>query len=98
MCRECLRTSESRHYVVQRFRGLNHMNVIHQPHPEERALARVSKDGSRRGPCRRPSFETAARRARPPQDEVVSLSSVHTISVGWAKLVPGLDPGIACTE
>ncbi len=32
--------------------------------------ARVSKDGHKRDHAPRPSFETAARRARPPQDEV----------------------------
>jgi hypothetical protein len=32
-----------------RFRGSNHIDIIRQPRPVERALARVSKDGHRRG-------------------------------------------------
>jgi len=35
--------------LVRRFRGSNHIDTIHQPRPEERALARVSKDGHKRG-------------------------------------------------
>jgi hypothetical protein len=33
---------------VQRFRSSNHIDIINQPRPEERALARVSKDRHRR--------------------------------------------------
>src|SRR3954462_3971337 len=40
-----------------------------RPHPEERALARVSKDGGLHGRCLRPSFETHRLRDAP-QDEV----------------------------
>jgi hypothetical protein len=40
---------------------------FHRPHPEERALARVSKDGGESNALR-PSFETLASQA--PQDEV----------------------------
>src|SRR5215468_4491102 len=60
--------------LVKRFHSNNHIDFILQPRPEERALARVSKDGHRRDPCPRPSFETAALRARPPQDEVLGSS------------------------
>jgi len=40
-----------------------------RPHPEECALARVSKDGGLHGHCLRPSFETHRLRDAP-QDEV----------------------------
>jgi hypothetical protein len=48
--------------LVERFRGSNHIDIIHQPRPEERALARVSKDSHRRDragghPSRRPREE-----------------------------------------
>ncbi len=36
-------------YLVHRFRSSNHIDIINQPRPEERALARVSKDGHRQG-------------------------------------------------
>jgi hypothetical protein len=47
------------------------------PHPEERALARVSKDGSLRGPRLWPSFETHRFRDAP-QDEVASIDMAGT--------------------
>src|SRR5271154_4167096 len=43
--------------LVHRFRSLNHIDIINQPRPEERALARVSKDGRRQGHATA-SFET----------------------------------------
>src|SRR5262249_40308657 len=61
--------------LVQRFRGTNHIDIILQPRPEERApelvegCARLEGRPQARS-CPRPSFETAALRARPPQDEV----------------------------
>jgi hypothetical protein len=49
---------------------------INQPRPEERALARVSKDGQKRN---RASGHPSRRRFAPPQDEVCGLSSVPPI-------------------
>jgi len=52
------------------------------PRPEERAPerlskeARISKDGHKRDRAPRPSFETAAQRARPPQDEVRGVNAL----------------------
>jgi hypothetical protein len=43
--------------------------VYVRPHPEERALARVSKDGRERAPRIHPS-RRPRKTARPPQDEV----------------------------
>src|SRR5258706_14198301 len=48
--------------LVQRLDGTYDVDIIHQPRPEERALARVSKDGHRRDcacghPSRRPREE-----------------------------------------
>ena len=48
--------------LVQRFHGTNHIDIIHWPRPEERARARVSKDGHKRDrarghPSRRPREE-----------------------------------------
>ncbi len=55
--------------LVQRFRGLNHIDIIYQPRPEERALARFSKDGHKRDrarghPSRRPRKERGLLRMR----------------------------------
>src|SRR5258708_24289568 len=55
--------------LVQRFHGTNHIDFIPQPRPEERALARVSKDGHRRDracghPSRRPRKERGLLRMR----------------------------------
>src|SRR5438876_8452308 len=52
-----------------------------QPRPEERALARVSKDGHNRD---RASGHPSRRRFAPPQDEVCGLSSIRPILlVSW---------------
>src|SRR5258707_8713724 len=52
----------SRSSLEKRFRSSNHIDVIHRPRPEERALARVLKDGhkqdrARGHPSRRPRKE-----------------------------------------
>jgi hypothetical protein len=54
---------------------------INRPRPEERALARVSKDGHKRD---RASGHPSRRRFAPPQDEVCGLSSIRpTRFVSW---------------
>src|SRR5215467_7326418 len=58
-----------------RFTAVPPRNCLHQPRPEERAPELVEGCARLEGwpqarPCPRPSFETAAQRARPPQDEV----------------------------
>ena len=56
--------------LAQRFHGSNRIDIIYQPRPEERALARVSKDGHRRDrargghPSRRPREERGLLRMR----------------------------------
>src|SRR5215471_15018272 len=56
--------------LVQRFHGSNHIEINHhRPRPEERALARVSKDGHKRDrarghPSRRPREERGLLRMR----------------------------------
>src|SRR5229473_7568142 len=53
--------------------------------------ARVSKDGRKRDRAQWPSFETAARRARPPQDEVRGcIRSFDTINFTQSILLPAL--------
>src|SRR4051812_28096497 len=54
------------------------------PHPEERALARVSKDGSAARFRLWPSFETPA--ARAPQDEVDMIRTSERIV--YSSLIP----------
>jgi hypothetical protein len=49
---------------------------INKPRPEERALARVSKDGHKRD---RASGHPSRRRFAPPQDEVCGLSSIRRL-------------------
>src|SRR6266478_116706 len=62
-------TRAGRPPLVHRFHGTNHIDIIHQPRPEERALARVSKDGhlrdrARGHPSRRPREERGLLRMR----------------------------------
>jgi hypothetical protein len=64
------------------------------PRPEERALARVSKDGHRS--CPWPSFETAALRARPPQDEVRGLDPI--VRPDWFHGIDPLGDGTLSTQ
>ena len=46
--------------LAHRFRSSNHIDIISKPRPEERAFARVSKDGHRRD---RASVHPSRRRA-----------------------------------
>src|SRR6516165_7351298 len=55
--------------LVQRFRGSNHIDTIHQPRPEERASCARLEGRPQARSRQRPSFETRAKR-RAPQDEV----------------------------
>ena len=70
---------------MQRFRASNYIDVINQPRPEERALARVSKDGHKRG-RQWPSFETRANR-RAPLDEVVGSGFRPSELIGFIEPV-----------
>jgi hypothetical protein len=58
--REYLGNTVTVRTLAQRFRGSNHIDLIHQPRPEERAVARVSKDGHRRD---RANLDPSRRRA-----------------------------------
>src|SRR5258707_11372195 len=87
--RSARRSSTNRMTQVHRFHGANHIDIIHQPRPEERApelvegCARLEGRPQARS-CPRPSFETAARRARPPQDEVRGFGFDRSMrSVSW---------------
>ena len=57
------------HLLEHRFRSPNHIDIINQPRPEERALARVSKDGRRQGRAAA-SILRDAMLCMAPQDEV----------------------------
>src|SRR6266568_6785629 len=56
-----------------------------RPHPEERAFARVSKDGSESAPCIRPS----RRRAEPVIGPAFGRTRWHGSSGGGPKSFPG---------
>jgi hypothetical protein len=66
--------------LVHRFRSSNHIDIINQPRPEERALARVSKDGRRQGRATASILRDAMLRMAP-QDEVrgIKFDVVHLI-------------------
>src|SRR5207342_2256610 len=63
--------------LVPRFRGFDYYRHIVEPRPEERALARVSKDGHKQD---RASGHPSRRRFAPPQDEVCGLISISARS------------------
>ena len=77
--------------LVQRFHGTNHIDIIHWPRPEERALARVSKDGHKRDrarghPSRRPREERGLLRMRSEGlNSIVRYDWFHGIDPRFAK-------------
>ena len=69
--------------------GTNHIDIIHQPPPEERSPARVSKDGHRRNrargyPSRRPCEERGLLRMR-------SASLIPLVRHDWFHEIGRLD-------
>jgi hypothetical protein len=71
--------------LAHHLRGSNHFDIIHKPHPEERALARVSKDGGTARTRSHPSRRAVKNGA--PQDEVRGFEIPRCDMIGFAKSI-----------